>query len=483
MQVEDSFDELFVCKLRDYEVTPPEGGWRRIERELSNRSRNIRKYWLMAASVAMLLSVAASVVYLQTKSKTLQEPVHVAVAESGMKQQQAFEPVIADVQETAHENTTDISSPQQAIKVPIASESSGKAAVVQQVQSFPDASGKTGQESQFQSKTQPAVPVYADSWDEKSHLQPLKMSNIQPLSKKYTLNILDNPAKEPGLAVARTPVYDDTGLASIADVPAKAGKKWEIAGQFAPVYSYRAITDVPNNMNKSDFDRVESGIVAYSGGVTVAYEVVGRFSVQTGVIYSQMGQAINHLNPEYNMYAAVSSSNAYTKNIVRTSSGNISVASNVKADKNPVYNSYFNTDSRSTLTITRLDANSIAAPETYRLIERIDYLEIPLMMRYKVIDRRFNLDLLGGMSTNILIDNNVFMDNGNEIVKDGTLLMARPLNYSSTFGLALGYRINNNLLIDIEPSFKYYLKSYTTRNSVDSNPYSFGVYTGVIYRF
>jgi hypothetical protein len=89
----------------------------------------------------------------------------------------------------------------------------------------------------------------------------------------------------------------------------------------------------------------------------------------------------------------------------------------------------------------------------------------------------------GGMSANILINNNVFTDNGSEIVKGGTILMARPVNYSSMMGLGLGYQISRNLSVGFEPTFKYYLQSYTTSSQISSNPYAFGLYTSVFYRF
>ena len=177
------------------------------------------------------------------------------------------------------------------------------------------------------------------------------------------------------------------------------------------------------------------------------------------------------------MYSSVSSNNVYTKNFVNTSSGSVSVTSNMKSAAESNYSSYFNGESNN----YQLASNASSASK--RLVERIDYLEIPVMLRYKVVDRKLNFYLLGGMSTNVLIDNNVFADTGSDLIKEGTLLMARPINYSSTFGVGFSYRVSGNLLIDIEPSFKYFLQSYTTGSQIDSNPYAFGMYTGIVYRF
>jgi hypothetical protein len=91
--------------------------------------------------------------------------------------------------------------------------------------------------------------------------------------------------------------------------------------------------------------------------------------------------------------------------------------------------------------------------------------------------------VLSGMSANVLLGTNTFINNGEEIVRDGAILMARPVNYSSTFGVGIGYQIIRNLSIEIEPTFKYFLQPYTTNSPITANPYVFGIYSGIVYRF
>jgi hypothetical protein len=180
------------------------------------------------------------------------------------------------------------------------------------------------------------------------------------------------------------------------------------------------------------------------------------------------------------MYASISSNNAYSKNFLRTSSGNVTVSSNMKSNVNENYDNYFNEDAvQAAVSYVPLTAKAVQ----YSLVERFDYIEIPMLMRYKLIDRKFDLSLVGGMSTNILIGNNVFIDNGKEMIKEGSVLMARPVNYNSTVGIGMNYQLNKSLLIGIEPVFKYFLQSYTEKNTIGSHPYAFGVFTGVYYSF
>jgi hypothetical protein len=317
--------------------------------------------------------------------------------------------------------------------------------------------------------------------------QPVKVDRRKIMSDKIAQLKLKFPEHKTDetVTVASTtiPRYDETIFPDFTDIITKSRptRRWEISGQFAPVHSYRAITSVPSGIRKSDFDDAESPLLAYSGGINLSYRVYNRWSVQTGVFYSQMGQTINSVIPVTNMYAAISSSgNPYTKNFVNTSSGSVTVASNLKSDANSTYSNYFNPESQ---TASANSPANISSPAKYQLLERLDYLEIPLILRYRVLDRKLNLYISGGMSTNILINNNVFVDNGSDIVKGGAILMARPVNYSSIMGLGLGYQINRNLSIGFEPYFKYFLQSYTTSSQISSNPYALGVFTGVIYRF
>jgi len=492
MQVgNDYIDELFARKLGNLEATPPEDGWIRIENELYRRSRMTWRFWMMAASVALLLSVTAAVVYMQTNTVTT-----IAVQESASqypeKQSSHIDQGFSIAQEPV-ENT--ISQGERSIEktTVLFSESVVSNAIREDDNTFLQETTATiaiRDNVAVADVREDAIPhssVYIDSWDELLRVQPIKANRLELLSDRIARLKPKTPekkAEEPfTVAASRMSIYDDIAYMDISDISSKSRtrNRWEITGQFAPVYqSYRVISNVPAGLRKSDFDDAESSLMAYSGGITLSFNVFSRLSVQTGILYSQTGQSINNLISVTNMYAAVSSINPYSKNFVRTSSGSVIVASNLKSDTNTTYSSYFNAESQATNAVS---GPIVSNPLKYRLFERIDYLEIPLMLRYRIIDRKLNFYVLTGMSANVLIDTNVFVDNGTELVKGGTILMARPVNYSSTFGLGFGYQMMKNLLIGFEPSFKYYLQPYTTSSQIGSNPYVFGLFTGVVYSF
>jgi len=488
MQVNDNdMDELFARKLGNMEVAPPEDGWARIENELNRRSRITRRYWLAAASFALVLSVTATMVYIQTNVAT--EPATIvsirdntsylpqeqpSVIDDGNATQQMVNRFVTQQNEKSlslqNENNISLVQEEATKNIQVASQNDEAVPNVRDVNSNPSAS------------------PYLDAWDELRLAKPVKVDWRKIMSDKIAQLKMEVPEKKIDetitIASTTTPWYDEISYVDFTDISTKSQprRRWEITGQFAPVHSYRTIKGVPAGIRKSDFDHAESPLLAYSGGVNLSYRVFSRWSLQTGILYSQMGQSINSVIPVTNMYAAISSTgNPYTKNFVRTSSGSVTVASNLKSDANTSYSSYFNSESQ--MANANSTAANIANPAKYRLMERLDYLEIPLIVRYRIFDRKLNLYVSGGMSANVLINNNVFVDNGSEIVKGGTILMARPVNYSSMMGLGIGYQINRNLSVGFEPYFKYFLQPYTTSSQISSNPYALGVFSGVVYCF
>jgi len=501
MQVSNDYiEDLFARKLGDMEAAPPEDGWIRIENELSRRSRMTRRFWTAAASFALLLSATATVVYMQTHIETDRNAT-IAVVEnfaqqheehpSNIEQGKTAEPLainqpVAQQSENNRQqkdtfvSATSVPSPVSVGSTALQDEDN---AIIQETTTASMQNLVAVSDVSEEATPHPNVSVYVDSWDELLRAQPIKKLLSDKIAR-LKQEIPDKKAEETVVvAASRLPVYDDFAFWDIADGSPKTQprNRWEITGQFAPVYqSYRVISNVPGGLRKSDFDDAESPLMAYSGGITVAFRVFGRLSVQTGLLYAQSGQSINNVIPVTNMYAAVSSTNTYSKNFVRTSSGSVTVASNLKSEANTTYANFFNSESQ---TANSVAYASVSNPIKYNLIERVDYLEIPVMLRYRIIDRKMNFYVLGGMSANVLIDTNVFVDNGSEIVKGGTILMARPVNYSSTFGLGIGYRMMKNLSFGLEPSFKYYLQPYTTSSQIVSNPYAFGLFTSIFYQF
>jgi hypothetical protein len=115
--------------------------------------------------------------------------------------------------------------------------------------------------------------------------------------------------------------------------------------------------------------------------------------------------------------------------------------------------------------------------------QSFEYIEIPLLISYKVVDRIIDFQLLGGVSTNLLVGNNVFAEFDGQSINLGKTDDIYKLNYSSVVGFGIEYGFSDQLSFSIEPTFKYYLNSFTSGTRLHVHPFSFGLFSGVSYKF
>ncbi len=135
----------------------------------------------------------------------------------------------------------------------------------------------------------------------------LQAPELRSLFKKSESNSVE---EQPVLALIPEPNQPET--------PKVKKNRWILGGEVAPLYSYRKINadNKQSDMVKS-FNKSENGILAYAGGVRVAYSTGRRFSVQSGIYYSRYGQEKNQVETYNDMYAAVALSDNYTPEVIR----------------------------------------------------------------------------------------------------------------------------------------------------------------------
>jgi hypothetical protein len=114
--------------------------------------------------------------------------------------------------------------------------------------------------------------------------------------------------------------------------------------------------------------------------------------------------------------------------------------------------------------------------------QQLRYIEFPLEMQYRFIDKKFSLDVIGGVSSLVLIDNEVSLSAEGRVTTMGEANNVNPLNFSTNLGLGLGYQLGDQWSLSVEPLFKYQLNTFEGEAG-NFQPYSFGVYSGVNFRF
>jgi hypothetical protein len=133
---------------------------------------------------------------------------------------------------------------------------------------------------------------------------------------------------------------------------------------------------------------------------------------------------------------------------------------------------------------------SIADPSKYPLTQVgsnihqvFRYLELPLLIRYKIIDRSIDLNFSGGMSYGLLVDNFAYTKSGSDMIPIGHTAGVNMHSLSSQIGLGMEYNISGRVTFNVEPVFRYYVTPFNDLSGALYKPYSFGLFSGFFYKF
>ena len=117
------------------------------------------------------------------------------------------------------------------------------------------------------------------------------------------------------------------------------------------------------------------------------------------------------------------------------------------------------------------------------LIQNFNYLELPLIVKYKLIDKKVDVNVFSGLNANFLVGNSVYFEHQNERIDVGKTTETKKFNYSGIIGLGFEYEISSRIRLNLEPTLKYYLNSINISKPLDTHPYYFGFFTGISYLF
>lgn len=277
-----------------------------------------------------------------------------------------------------------------------------------------------------------------------------------------------------GIDNSQTSSIDDDGLKPvIIDDKRSSQKRWMLGAKISPTYmsaNLKADNNTFNNAGK------ESSLISYSGGLAISYNIAKRVSFQTGLYYSSLGRRISDIK-SYTGYAAYSSSKGGKIFGVETASGTIASTNNdifladVSGDRiSSIYTSDNFDPDKADLS---LFGNSLR--------QSFEYLEVPFLLSYKFIDRQLDFNIMGGFTYGFLLDNSVYVVSDDIRLPVGSTEDITSLLLSSALGLSLQYSLNENFLLNFEPSFRYHLNQDGMLKP--DNPFSFGVFSGIYYKF
>lgn len=237
--------------------------------------------------------------------------------------------------------------------------------------------------------------------------------------------------------------------------------KWAISTNASPVY-FNSLAQ-GSSIDQQFDSNSKNYATTLSLGIAGSYAINNKLSLKTGV---------NNINISYN-----------TNDVLFDARMN-NVENNIPTiSRNPeASNMVFSSKVGNVETLSGDVENVIIENNVGALQQNISYIEVPLELSYKLLDKKFGIEVIGGMSTLFLNQNNIsLLANGIEM-EVGRANNLNSIHFSSNVGLGFKYSFWKSFNANFQPMFKYQINTFS-ENSGNFKPYFIGLYTGISFSF
>lgn len=282
MERKENIDNFFRDKLYDYEVPAPMDVWKRINGQMEQKRAKTR--WIvissMAASFAILISLSIGY-YIGINHRI--NPVKNEVTSNPVVRNSQIKSISGTV-DANNSSKNALSSASNEARNYRKSETSQKENNIIQTNNYNNsgllysANATLKKENKLESHSQ---VTFAAVQSIKAKLLNIKNLNHIILPVNYINEYL----------VSETYYVDKYE----PETEKQQNHSWMVGGSGAPLYSYRNIQSNNSSYSTEYLNNVEKPILAYAGGIKVNYEI-NRWSFESGIYYSQIGQNITNPN-------------------------------------------------------------------------------------------------------------------------------------------------------------------------------------------
>jgi hypothetical protein len=422
-----NIDLLFRNGLRDYEVLPPAEAWDNIRPAVNQKSHS--PVLLRAAALIAVIVSTGFLTYMLTRNET---EINNTIT--------AFN-VERSIPYTLKQNT---------LEQPVADPFIAKSDVQP---------SSTIIDQDIRATNGEIIPqgnIRINNIDLSGYDRSIHLSGIQELT--FGLN---NIKKE---ITVVNPLF-------IPELKQKPAPKWSVMAMASPTYFSGFSSGQSSQLISS-----EQPAISYTGGFGVSYKINKRLSVQTGVYYAELGREVNGINSFGGFNAIMDAKSSHSFEVL-TSSGTVFVSNPdvyLAADPGKRVISDYNALDPNKTSLQYLNNN---------IIQNFSYLQMPVVLKYKFIDRSLDFNIMGGMSYDLLLDNSVYTLAGSEKYVLGTTGGLNQFTISSSLGMGMEYSFSKKISLNLEPTFRYYLNPFNGSSGARVHPYSFGVFSGFSYKF
>ncbi len=437
MKERKNIDRLYQEKFRDLEATPREAVWKSISAKLQEKERQksaVRPLWSRIAGVAAIISlllligdwilqpqqnqVVSGEEQILDKEKEIILPTEISIAATNTSEEEALSEVVEKV-------------------------------VDKTIVSIP---------SQKQKKEVSEISAISLSGIKKS------ISSLTGLGNSVSTNFTTEEEKNtPEISEGKSILEDLNNIPKEEEIANSFDKRIEVKTHAAPIY-YGNFGK--GNFLDAQFDGNSSkGEVTYSYGINIAYAFSENLKVRSG---------INKVSMSYN-----------TNDIAYHSVVNPAAVSSINyRDRGNIENTVIQSSSRTKGDAIPTTANkaSFGNLATGLLNQKLGYLEVPVELEYKLIDHKFEVNIIGGASTLFLDENMISVNSGSLSTDLGEANNLNNVSFSTNIGLGVDYNLTKQFKLNVEPMFKYQINTFSGASG-EAQPYYLGIYSGFSFEF
>ena len=511
-----NLDRLFQEKFKDFSEVPDDKVWRKISTSLDakHKKRRVIPFWLKLGGVAALLAVA---IYLINPFDSSKDGIPAVTGIEKSEEDNTSEEInrsnpfqnahpesedaVADVDSDAKGEENDTSKEEELISTidteekedtPFQSSAISKTQKSHVVQNGPTtrsveqgdlthiAVDKNSEESVkptdiVQNNSDEGLPTKELEEGDLESQKELLEDNLPKSNNTGIAKVGETTSEEVVEKSEKKSIYDEIEEHGVEEPVASeaVSTRWAIGANIAPVY-FNSIGE-GSPIHSSFTANSKSGNVNLSYGLSVAYALSKKLSIRSGINKVDYGYDTNDV--EFSPSLAASNSLEFA------------------GGKGQFENIDYATNSES-LVVESMDGFSApikeaaAAPEltgkstarTGIMGQQFGYLEIPLELNYALLDKRFGVNLVGGLSSLFLMDNSVIISSGDLTTEIGEANNLNSVNFSGNIGFGVNYKFTSKIQLNVEPVFKYQLNTFSN-TAGDFQPFSIGVYSGLNFRF
>lgn len=458
MEDKKSIDRLFQEKFKDYEVFPEPIVWKNIEKQIrKEKRRRIIPLWLrFAGAAAILLILVSTGLWIFDQDNNLEnKPNEIIITNT-------------EVDASTDSEKNDLDKAQKIIDTDQISDFKEENLIsTSNQQNYKSKSNDIQISEGLNTEVEESNTFAAEAEGVIATTEPVTEQSIAVEENSNEANVFlegdkalvaleeNNEVKEEGkmdLLEEMSKLNDNEEIAEEKE------KKWSVGSIIAPVYYNTFSNGSPIDPSLANNNKDGEGSVSY--GLKLNYKLSNKLSLQSGINTVDLGYVTE------NVSALLSSS------LLEGSDTNINT----------------NIEDVSVATVSTLSQNSDAfsqrssIDQNGSLDQNFSYVEIPLEAKYNILQKKLGVNIVGGFSTYLLYQNKVTINSFGKSTILGEASNLNSLNFSGNLGLDFDYNISKKLYINVSPMLKYQFNTFS-ENAGGFQPYYFGVYTGLNFRF